>query len=236
VGDEGQRDSATVFGDVTAERFAAAAAEEELRRRLEHEEARSAALQRDLETVRSSEAFRVGHVLVEGIQARLPRTLRGLPRALWGRLGGRSLAASGTDADAEGHARATNAVLFIAWGADARLGEHAERVERLRARLVDVEPIFLVDSMDLDQLRGSGHAIEYVVPLAEWREHRPAVEWGTYVLERIAAVRARYRPRAVVVLEGALDGPAAVSALDQGVLDSILLPKLGTSDDNRLDR
>jgi hypothetical protein len=51
-------------------------------------------------------------------------------------------------------------------------------------------------------------------------------------LERIAAVHDRYRPRAVVVLEDA----AAGSALDQGVLDSILLPRLGTSDDNQLDR
>jgi hypothetical protein len=230
VGEDRRQGSATP-ADLAAERFAAAGAEEELRRRLEREQARSAALARDLETVRSSEAFRIGHALVEGIQARLPRTVRALPSALYGRFGRRSAAAE-QGPGARARVCESNAVLFIVWGgAEARLAEYADRVERLRATLVDVRPIFVVDSMGLEPLRSSGHAVEYVVPLAEWREHRPAAEWGTYVLERIAAVHDRYRPRAVVLLDDA----AAGSALDQGVLDSILLPKLGTSDDNRLD-
>jgi hypothetical protein len=232
VGDERPRGSATPLGDLTAERFAAARAEEELTRRLEHEQARSAALERDLETVRSSEAFRIGHALVEGIQARLPRTARAVPRALYEQLRRRSEPRSGTPGTGAG-APPSNVVLFIAWGgAEARSAEYFDCVERLRARLVDVRPIFVVDSMDLEPLRRSGHSVEYIVPLAEWREQRPAADWGTYVLERIAAVHDRYRPRAVVVLEDA----AAGSALDQGVLDSILLPRLGTSDDNQLDR
>lgn len=55
-------------------------------------------------------------------------------------------------------------------------------------------------------------------------------EWAAYVTARVAALRTVHRPRTVVVLER----EGVTSALDQGVLNALLMPAIGAGDDNRL--
>jgi len=223
----------------TEDRFAIARAEEELRSQLKVEKARSAALERDLEALRSSEAFRIGHALVEGLLGRLRWNVRALRPAIghWLRRGApgassqESVAHTPTRGDVE--LEGQNVVLFIAWGMDeADLEQHVERVNRLQAMLIDVQPLFVVDTTAFDPIRERGYPVEYLIPLVEWRERRPPQEWGAYVTQRISALREEHRPRTVIVL----DGPSSVTALEQGVINSILLPGLGETDDNDLDR
>jgi hypothetical protein len=219
--------------DSAAEQFAIARTEEELRARLGLEQARSAALERDLETLRSSEAFRIGHALVEGVQARLRWNVLGMIHATGERLR-RGRPARGVDARPQargGQAHRGSVTMFVAWGVqESRLEDYASRVERLQAVLVEFRPLFVVDSLEAEPVRRRGYPIEYLVPLTEWSEHRPAHEWGPYVTQRMAEVQRRHQPGAVVILEGA----SAPSALDQGLLNPILLPSIGEGDDNQL--
>ena len=219
-----------------ADRFASARAEQELRDQLELEQARSAALQRELDTVQASEAFRIGHAFVIALNKRLiwrPSAIRrGAVQLLTRRPAStaspkRAQAASQRPANS----RKSNAALFVAWGADdERMAQHVERVERLTAILVDITPIFLVDSTAISALRERDYPCEYVIPLREWSRQRPAYDWAAYATERVASVRRRHRPRIVVLLGD--DEP--LSALDQGVLNGLLLPAIGEGDDNRL--
>lgn len=220
-----------------ADRFAWARAEQELRDQLEHEQARRAALERELETLQSSEAFRIGHAFVLALNKRLIWRPAALGRKAAGALSrrpGGSGSASRRPRDAEKRAAkapTSNAALFVAWDAgEERLAQYAEQVERLTAILVDIRPVFLTDSTAIAPLRERGYPCEYVIPLREWRRHRSAYDWGAYVTERVAAVQRRHRPRVVVVLG---DGEAP-SALDQGVLNALLLPAVGEGDDNRI--
>jgi hypothetical protein len=219
--------------DSAAEQFAIARTEEELRAGLELEQARSAALERDLETLRSSEAFRIGHALVEGVHARLRWNVLGMIHAVGQRLRGLPPAREADARRPTGGARWRDGsmTMFVAWGVDeSRLEDYASRVERLQAVLVELRPFFVVDSIVVEPVRRRGYPIEYLVPLTEWREHRPAHEWGPYVTERMAEVQRRHQPGAVVILEG----PSATSALDQGLLNPILLPSIGAGEDNQL--
>jgi hypothetical protein len=121
--------------------------------------------------------------------------------------------------------------MVVAWGVEeSRLEDYASRVERLHAVLVEFRPLFVVDSLEAEPVRRRGYPIEYLVPLTEWSKHRPAHEWGPYVTQRMAEVGRRHQPGAVVILEGA----SAPSALDQGLLNPILLPSIGEGDDNQL--
>ena len=126
-----------------------------------------------------------------------------------------------------------NTVLFVAWGVEeGRLEGYVRSVERLEKMLVDLHPLFVVDSTAFKPIRDRGYPVEYIIPLDEWREHRASHEWGGYVAQRVSALREKHRPKTVVVL----DGNSPVSPLDQGVLNSILLPELAQSEDNLLDR
>jgi len=212
-----------------ADRFASARAEQELRNQLELEQARSAALQRELDTVQASEAFRIGHAFVIALNKRLiwrptaigRRAVRALTRRpAAGAPSQRARASSKRPVKS----RESNAALFVAWGADdERMAQYVERVERLTAILVDITPIFLVDSTAIGALRERDYSCEYVISLREWSRHRPAYDWAAYATERVASVRRRHRPRIVVLL----GDEETSSALDQGVLNVLLLPAGG---------
>jgi len=219
-----------------ADRFASARAEQELRDLLELEQARSAALQRELDTVQASEAFRIGHAFVIALNKRLIWR----PSAV-GRRVVRKLARRPASGEASKRAKASsqrsvksrksNSALFVAWGADdERMAQYVERVERLTAILVDITPIFLVDSTTIGALRERDYPCEYVIPLREWSRQRPAYDWAAYATERVASVRRRHRPRIVVLL----GDEETSSALDQGVLNVLLLPAIGEGDNNRI--
>jgi len=231
-------------GRVAAERIASARAEQALRDELERADARSVALRREVEVLRSSESFRIGHALVtvlgkrvlmrpsalvRGAVAALPprrardvaATTRRLPRRWWPSERG----------DTSSRPQRRNTALFVAWGADEeRLIEYAERVARLQTMLVDLEPVFLVDTTAIGPLHAHGYRCEYVIALDEWRLRRPPYEWAEYVTERVAELRSVHQPRAVVVFER----EDVMSALEQGVLNAIVLPSIGSGDDNRV--
>ena len=219
-----------------ADRFAWARVEQELREQLQHEQARSAALERELATLQSSEAFRIGHALVIALNQRLiwrPAALgRKAARALSRRPRSRRWIEPASEAEPSTVETAkSNAALFVAWGADEeRLERYVEQVERLTAVLVDIRPVFLTDSTAIAPLRARGYPCEYVIPLGEWRRHRAAYDWGPYVTERVAAVQRRHRPGVVVVLAE----DEVPSVLDQGVLNVLILPSVGEGDDNRI--
>jgi hypothetical protein len=228
----GDRKGRDELAELRSERFELAEAEQKLRSELDRERARSASLERDMRALRSSESFRLGHRLVWALE-RLPRRPAAATRWMVERARARSArrdetgALPGAGVDDAGR----SAVLFIAWGvSEPRLRDHVARVRRLETQLVDLTPVFLVDSEALEPLRGTGWAVEYVIPLADWRRHRPAHEWGDYVAKRVGSLRERHGLRTVVLLENA-DG-----ALDQGVLDAVVLPGLGASDDNLLEQ
>ena len=225
------------LAQLRAQLLAAGKAEEALRTALEEEQARTAALERELNSLRSSESFRIGHLLVEGFGRHLVRRpsafFRGFSHFLTSgrRAGGRARTFRWTQREPRLPVAGPNTVLFIAWGVDAaRLREYVGRVERLQTMLVDLHPVFLVDSVALEPMRERGYGVEYVIPLNDWREQRPAHEWGAYLTQRIAALRDLHRPLTVVVF----DEDGARSALDQGVLNALVLPAIGGSDDNEL--
>lgn len=227
-------------GRAAAERIAAARLEQELRDEVEHERARTAALRSELDVLRSSESFRIGHALVTAMEKRLLVRPSAVARATLGALtprrsrGGSASAkrlARGSAAAKPPRPRPGNVALFVAWGADeARLAEYAERIERVKTMLVDVDPVLLVDTTAIGPLRERGYRCEYLIPLEEWEQRRAPHEWAAYVTDRVAALRRAYRPRTVIVFER--EGVA--SALEQGVLNAILLPSMGSGDDNRL--
>jgi hypothetical protein len=227
--DRGERSRTDELAELRSERFTAAQVEQTLRAELDRERARSASLDRELSDLRASESFRLGHRLVAALE-RLPRR----PAAVTRWIVERARSGSGGQAQASGpglQGAPQTGVLFIAWGAsEAQLRESVARVRRLEAQLVDLTPVFLVDSTALGPLRGTGWAVEYVIPLADWRRHRPAHEWGAYVTKRVGSLRGRHALRTVVLLED------AGGALEQGVLDALVLPALGISDDNLLER
>lgn len=226
----GDGDRHDELAELRSERFNAAQVEQKLRSELDRERARSASLERELRVLRSSESFRLGHRLVWALE-RLPRRPAAMTRWIAERARSGPGGGAGAQEDAGGPGADRTGVLFVAWGASEELlREYVARVRRLQAQLVDVAPVFLVDSEALEPLRGTGWAVEYVIPLADWRRHRPAQEWGAYVTKRVASLSGRHALRTVVLLED------AGGALDQGVLDALVLPALGASDDNLLER
>lgn len=122
-------------------------------------------------------------------------------------------------------------MLFIAWGADEeRLALLVERVARLHTILVRLRPVFVVDSSCIEPIVARGYPVEHLIALEDWRARRAPHEWGAYVTDRMAEIVGEHHPGAVVVLEAA-DGR---SALEQGVLDALVVPTLMTGDDNLL--
>ena len=191
---------------------------------LRAERARSRTLERELRSLRTSASFRLGHSLVIVTRAvGGVRPGRGFLRRLLTVVRG-----SGGEQD---RPAGGGTVMFVAWGADPdRLERLVSRVERLRAVLVDLEPVFLLDATEIDPILRTGHRVEHVTGLDEWRRHRPAHTWGRYVVDRVAEAMAEHRPRAVVVVESG----TAPGAIEQGVLDAVILPSLGGSEDNLL--
>jgi hypothetical protein len=206
-----------------AEREQAVAVEERLREELREARLRNEALEHALRAVRASTSFRFGHAVALALGAgwRI-RPVRSAARALLRR---RQPAVA---PQARGR---PDVVLFVAWGAgEARLEHLAGRVAELEAILVRMRPVFVVDTSEFAPITARGYAVEYVIPLEEWRLRRAPHEWGAHVTARMAAIAAEHEPGTVVVLEG----DEGRSAIEQGVLDSLVLPSLAKGADNLL--
>jgi hypothetical protein len=186
-----------------------------------------------LEAIRESESFRIGHAIVRTLRGPLMlRRRRPLPRS-----GGtlrRAIASlrSGEGApDREPLAipagnrllgplnEKHSTVMFIAWGLERdELVTLTAEVARLQLMLRDFKPLFVTDSDFWDPFSEHGYWFEYVPPFEEWTRHNDATAWPDYVSERMGSIISTYRPGRVVVYEG---GPVG-DALRRGVLNSIL--------------
>lgn len=196
---------------------------------LDQERRRSAELEEELERLRKSEAFRVGHALVtmlRGFRLGRRREQRQLPEPA----GETQPVIAGTAAVIDAaEAPMPGRVLLVALpGAQARIGDHLEQLDQM---LVSFEPIYLGDSAALDGYDGPLLTLEHLVPLEEWSKHRPALEWGQYVSQRITTVIEEYSPRTIVMLPKS--GTIEMSDLTS-VLAPVVLPGMAESETNLL--
>jgi hypothetical protein len=195
--------------------------EERLRAELADARARAAALRRDVEALRESGSFRLGHAVATALQTVL--RLRSARAGLAWLLARRDRSA------ARPHVAGPRRVLFVAWGLDEPGVEQVvERIERLRAVLVWFEPILVLDSPAVEPARRRGLAFEHIASRSEWARHRSAYEWSEYAGERMAAIAREREPDVVVVFEA----PGGTGALEQGILDPLIVPAVAFSDDN----
>lgn len=196
--------------------------QERLRSELDDARAHAAALQREVDALRASSSFRFGHAVAMALQtvARL-RSARAVLAWLTARRERRTVP--------ERRPAGPRTVLFIAWGLDdAGVERVVRRIERLQAVLVWFEPVLLLDSPSVEPVRRRGLAFEHIVSLQEWSRHRPAHDWSAYAGERTAAIARDHRPDVVIAFEP----PEGIGALEQGILDALIVPALAESDDN----
>jgi len=211
-------------------RHAAARAQEELYVELRRERARRAELEREVAALRASTSFRFGQALALSLRGVARRetgraALAGARRMLRRAAGPAPVLAT----DAAPEPPRTEVVAFLSWGLEgAELERVADRIGRLHLVLGDFEPLVILDALDPEPVRRRGLRFEYVVGLREWRRHRPAHDWGRYLTRRLGALADVHRPRLVVALEDA-SGPGA---LEQGVLDALVVPSLADTEDN----
>jgi hypothetical protein len=196
--------------------------EERLRTELADARAQAAALQREVEALRRSSSFRFGHAVATALQSVLRlRSARAVGTWL---LAGRERRAKPPP-----QASGPRTVLFIAWGLDEAGVEHvARRIERLQAVLVWFEPVVVLDTPAVEPVRRRGLAFEHIESRGEWTRHRSAYEWSEYASARMAEIVREREPDVVVVLES----PDRPGALEQGILDPLIIPAVAVSDDN----
>ena len=187
-----------------------------------------------LDALRESESFRVGHALVRAFRspASALRRERG-QRARGGRL---RRAVSSLRAKPEAIDRGPlpipagtrllgplndkpSTTMFLAWGLSPQgLQSLTDDVARLQLMLRDFKPLFVTDSDFWTPFEHYGYWFEYIPPADEWIRHSEAIDWPRYVSERIGSIIDTYEPRGTIVYENGTTG----EALRQGVLNSIV--------------
>jgi hypothetical protein len=184
-----------------------------------------------LEAIRDSESFRIGHTIVRALRPfRSLSRRRGPRRGPLGRAFASLLRRRRSSAPEELAIPAGDRLLgplndnpstamFIAWGLDGgQLATLTAEVAELQLMLRDFKPVFLTDSDFWEPFHEYGYWFEYIPPFEEWTRHNDRTAWPDYVSERIGSIIATYRPRHVVVYES---GPLG-ETLRQGVLNSVL--------------
>jgi hypothetical protein len=200
-----------------------------------YEQAEAEELAAQLEAIRESESFRIGHAIVRFLRG--PRALRRRP---WTRTPRKQGALRRAIASLRGREAALerepleippgnhllgplnnkhSTVMFIAWGLDQdKLATLIREVAQLQLMLRDFKPLFITDSDFWDPFFEYGYWFEYIPPFEEWTRSNDPIAWPDYVGERTASIMATYRPRRVVVYEG---GPVG-EVLRRGVLNSVI--------------
>jgi hypothetical protein len=157
---------------------------------LREERVRRQQLEAELDALRSSLSFRIGHALVmsrgllllafrkRSARSLLVRTKRLLRRLL-------------------GPSAPRRKVLIVALDNSNGL---AEEVEALQSMLVQLEPILLADLGTAGDRGGPELTAEHLIPFEQWRVHRPPLEWGRYVAARITSIVDEHAPDMVVLL------------------------------------
>ena len=198
-------------------------------RALQAERARARELEVQLDAIRSSESFRVGHALISlrrrvafwRHDARRARpTLPPAPAAAAPSAGGRR------------HHPGVRGVLAVALDADVG-GEIGEELELLKLMFATIVPVVMTDATRIDPAYGDDVAIEHVIPLEEWRRARPAIDWGPYVAERIRRTMEEYGVDTIVAIcsHDAETRRAQLSA----ILTPVALPGMAESEINLIE-
>lgn len=197
------------------------------RHRMEAEE-----LAAQLEALRSSESYRLGHAIVRPFRklaslrrrparkadGRVRRAISYLRRGDLPRTQEALTIPSGTRLLGPLNDKHKTA-MFLAWGLDDdALASLVDAVARLQLMLRDFKPLFVTDSDSWSAFEHYGYWFEYIPPADEWTRHNETTGWPAYVSERIGSIIETYKPARVVVYEG---GPVG-EALRRGVLNSVV--------------
>jgi hypothetical protein len=193
---------------------------------LEAERERARRLEAQLDAIRRSESFRIGHALVS-LRRRVkfwrrpakprPELPPGAPPA------GAAAPVGGRRPTEE------RTVLLVALDAGAARGL-GEELGRLSSMFVSFVPVVLADAATVPPEEAEGIVVEHVIPLDQWRLRRPAIEWGTYVAQRIRRTLDEYEVDTMVALcaPDATDRQAQLTAM----LAPIALPGMAESEAN----
>lgn len=189
---------------------------------LEAERERARKLEAQLDAIRRSESFRIGHALVS-LRRRVKfwrRPAKPRPALPPG---------PAPAAPAAGRRSEERAVLLVALDAGAARGL-GEELGRLSSMFVSFVPVVLADAATVPPEEADGIVVEHVIPLEQWRLRRPAIEWGTYVAQRIRRTLDEYEVDTMVALcaPDATDRQAQLTAM----LAPIALPGMAESEAN----
>jgi hypothetical protein len=191
---------------------------------LEAERERARKLEEQLEAIRRSESFRIGHALVS-----LRRRVKFWRRPAKPRPALPPGPAPAAPAAPSRRPVEERTVLLVALddGAARGLGEE---LGRLNSMFVSFVPVVLADAATIPPEESEGIVVEHVIPLDQWRLRRPAIEWGTYVAQRIRRTVDAYDVDTMVALcsPDAKDRQAQLTAM----LAPIALPRMAESEAN----
>ncbi len=201
---------------------------------LEQERAAVARLESELQRLRASEAFRIGHAIVLGLNA-MRKVARFRPASTR-----RSVSRTVAAARGRGAAVPLDAprlpvpegpdwfgplndqpvtTLIVAWGLGApAMRALVDDIATLQMMQRHFRPVFVTDSDEAEPFRRYGYAFEHIPPFESWSATAAPHEWRDYLDARMAAVLATYLPTRMVVYED-IDRR---DALRHGVLDRII--------------
>ncbi len=204
------------------------------------------ALQTQLESIQSSQSFRIGHAIV--VVARFPlnalRALGRAPRRLLNR--GRAAPQLKKGGGAEGEKKKKErpalpaprgltipegretlgplneghvTTMFLVWGySPDQLDQLVGEVASLQMMQRDFKPLFVTDSDSWTPFQERGYWFEYIPPAEEWMDHNSESEWSAFVAERIGSIVETYSPDRIVVYEES----GKREALKRGVLNGVV--------------
>ena len=183
-------------------------------------------LREQLESIRQSTSFRVGHALVQMFRPMMAQRVR------------RSNRRRASDDEAK---RAPSkqkrfpipeglrllgplndkhcTTMFVVWGySPDELDSLTDEIARLQLMLRDFKPLFVTDSDHWSAFQRHGYWFEYIPPAKDWTDHLKSTEWPAYVSRRMDSIIATYGPDRIVVYDDGKDR----DALKSGVLNQIV--------------
>jgi hypothetical protein len=188
-------------------------------------------LREQLEAIRQSASFRVGHALVRMFRPMMAERVRRRNRRRASDDGakrapseqqrfpipeGRRLLGPLNDK----HCR----TMFVVWGySPDELDSLTDEIARLQLMLRDFKPLFVTDSDHWSAFQRHGYWFEYIPPAEDWTDHLERTEWPAYVSRRMDSIIATYRPDRIVVYDDGKDR----DALKSGVLNQIVAARGG---------
>jgi hypothetical protein len=187
-------------------------------------------LRAQVEALRQSESFRIGHRIVSLVR---PRAAFRARRRRRGKRTKPSRARRATKEAVKSKrfpvppgkqllgplSDRHSTTMFLVWGYQSEeLESLIDEVARLQLMLNDFKPLFVTDSTYWSAFHRHGYWFEYIPPADEWMRYHEPTEWPDYVSERIESIVATYLPDRLLVFENG-DG---LGALKRGVLNRLV--------------